>query len=89
MKRKALSPIEAGKLRDAAILLPLLGLFLLMPPAIGLFGNATALTGVPLIVLYIFGVWLVLIYLAYRLSLRLKDLTPNDEGNSTNPDPQS
>lgn len=85
MTRKALSPIEAGKLRDAAILLPLLGLFLLMPPTISLFGTASFLTGVPVIVIYIFGVWLLLILLAYRLSLRLKDLTPgvdsSDPGN--------
>jgi|TARA_R110002072_G_scaffold517_1_gene3145 uncharacterized membrane protein YuzA (DUF378 family) len=83
MTRRALSPIEAGKLRDAAILLPLLGVFLLMPPIISLMGTSSALTGVPFIVVYIFGVWLLLIFCAYRLSLRLNDLTPDAENGDS------
>lgn len=48
---------RAEKLRHLAICLPLAGLFLLMPPALLIFGIKTTITGVPQIVLYIFGVW--------------------------------
>lgn len=47
--------------RDAAMLLPALGLFLLMPPVIGLFALPLRVAGVPLIVLYLFGVWFALV----------------------------
>lgn len=60
------------RLRDAAALLPALGAFLFMPPAITLFGGGTMLAGIPAIVLYVFGVWLALIagtaYIAHRLA---------------------
>lgn len=48
---------QPEKLRHIALCLPLLGLFLLMPPALFVFGIKMTLAGVPLIVLYIFGVW--------------------------------
>lgn len=48
---------QSEKLRHLAVCLPLIGLFLLMPPALLVFGIETTLAGIPLTVLYIFGVW--------------------------------
>ena len=65
-------PIPA-RVRDAAVLLPVLGLVLFMPPVITLFASAGAgVTGVPLIVVYVFGTWLGLIVAAALLSRRLE-----------------
>lgn len=62
---------ENPRLRDAATLLPALAVFLLMPPVITLFTGAHKLGGVPLIVAYLFGVWLALIVAAAVLARRL------------------
>ncbi|WP_416896355.1 MAG: hypothetical protein ACMVY4_12495 [Minwuia sp.] len=59
------------KLRDAALLLPLMGLLLLMPPFVGLFRRSGEIAGVPSLVVYIFAVWAVLIGLGLLLSRKL------------------
>jgi len=61
-----------------ALCLPLFGLFLLMPPALLVFGIPTTIAGVPLIVVYIFGVWCFLIAGAYMLTRRLDPDAPDD-----------
>ncbi|WP_417514961.1 hypothetical protein [Minwuia sp.] len=72
------------KLRDAALLLPLIGLFLLMPPFVGLLSGPARLAGVPAIVVYIFAVWAMLIALGFLLSRRL---STGGEAASTEPPP--
>lgn len=62
------------KLRDAALVLPLMGAFLLLPPLTDLFMAPVRIAGIPLIVLYIFGVWLGLILVALWLAGRLRRL---------------
>jgi len=64
--------------RSAAVLLPLLGMFLLMPPFIGLFTARVYLFGVPLIVIYLFGVWLFLLLAAAGLARHLAGEAPPD-----------
>jgi len=65
-------PQIPARVRDAACLLPVLGLVLFMPPLVTLFAAAHAdLSGVPLIVVYVFGTWLGLIVAAALLSRRL------------------
>ena len=63
------------RLVAALVLLPCIGLFLLMPPVVQLFALDVDLGGVPLIVVYLFGVWLGLIgcaaWLAWRVSRHL------------------
>lgn len=61
-----------GRLRDTAVLLPLLGLVLLMPPLITLFAVDLDVAGVPLIVAYVFGVWLALIACAGLIARRMR-----------------
>jgi O-antigen/teichoic acid export membrane protein len=61
-------PSVSPRIVAAAVLLPFLGLFLLMPPVVQLFAQERDLGGVPLIVIYLFGVWLGLIVSAAWLS---------------------
>lgn len=66
------SPTEReSRAGDAGVALPLLGLFLLMPPLITLFAVPHAVAGVPLIVVYLFGVWLALVLAAAWLGRAL------------------
>jgi len=64
-------PLPPERFRDAAVILPLLGLFLLMPPLITLFARGEHLFGIPVIVIYIFGVWLALVACAALIARRL------------------
>lgn len=71
-------PERSQRVREAAVALPLVGLFLLMPPLIGLFAAPLDIGGVPLIVLYVFAVWLGLVVAAMRLG-RVLELPAPDE----------
>ncbi|HEY0878783.1 MAG TPA: hypothetical protein VGE10_10050 [Zeimonas sp.] len=82
---------HSPRLRDAAAVLPLLGLFAWMPPVIGLFAGSGRVLGIPLIVAWLFGVWLALIVLAMWFSRRLaagaddpgpEDATPPERGDA-------
>ncbi|HEX7044578.1 MAG TPA: hypothetical protein VF203_08180 [Burkholderiales bacterium] len=64
---------RSARARDAAALLPVLGVFLFMPPVITLFVAKLHIAGVPLIVAYLFGVWLALIACAALLARRLRE----------------
>lgn len=59
------------RLRDAALLLPLGGALLLLPPYIRVFDQHVTVLGVPLLHLYLFGIWLLGIVLTALLSRRL------------------
>ena len=66
-----MKPIERfsrQRLRSAAVVLPFLGAFLLLPPFLPLFTARVQVLGMPLIVVYIFGVWAALIALAWWLA---------------------
>lgn len=54
-------PLRDRKTRDRALILPVLGAVLLMPPIAGIFGLEAAIGGVPVPVLYVFAVWASLI----------------------------
>jgi hypothetical protein len=70
------------KLREAALITPLLGLFLLLPPFISVFSIDVSVFGIPLIVLYIFAVWIFLILAARFLSRRLMPEETTASGSS-------
>ncbi|WP_350150477.1 hypothetical protein [Thalassobaculum sp.] len=57
--------------RDAILVVTVFGAILLMPPIIPFFDRPVSLFGMPLIVVYVFGIWLALIGLAWRLSRHL------------------
>ena len=72
----------SARAQQAAVLLPLLGVVLLLPPFIALFVAPVAVAGVPLIVAYLFGAWGLLIGLALWLARRLapRDAEPPPTG---------
>lgn len=59
------------RIRDAATILPFAATALLVPPLIGIFAAPVALGGIPLIVLYIFTVWAIVIVSAFVLARQL------------------
>ena len=74
MKQRA----DPARIADIARILPIIGVVLLMPPLIALFVADRWIGGVPLIVAYVFGVWLALIACAAWLARRLKPLSGDD-----------
>ncbi len=64
--------------QDAALVLPVFGIIMLMTPVLQLFSRDAKIFGAPLPFVYVFGMWILLIILAKRLS-RL--LTKGDEGD--------
>lgn len=63
---------DPGRARDLARIVTLLGVVLLMPPAVTLFVTDARIGGMPLIVAYLFAVWLALIACARLLAHRLE-----------------
>lgn len=63
--------LSAAQAQDAAWILPLAGIVLLMPPVIGLFTTSIVIFGVPLILAYMFIVWGALVWAAWLLTRRL------------------
>lgn len=59
------------KARDGILVLTLFGALGFMPPFLPFFDRPISIFGMPLIVVYVFGAWLVLIALACWLSRRL------------------
>jgi len=79
------TPERVSRARDAARLLPLIGLFLLLPPVIAPFAVPVDVAGVPLLVLYLFAVWLGLIVAAALLARALAPRAPSAD----DPPPQA
>ncbi len=67
------------KLENAALALSVFGVILMVPPLLSIFNIPIKLFGAPLVVIYLFSLWLVLIGATFFLSSRLK--SPN-ENNS-------
>lgn len=65
-------PLRDRKTRDRALILPLVGLILLMPPFASIFRIDGTVGGVPITLVYVFAVWVVLIAGAATLSRRLR-----------------
>lgn len=60
------------KTREVAFVLPVVGVLLLLSPLVSLFKDAGSVFGIPMAVLYVFGVWVALIVVAVLLARRLK-----------------
>ena len=74
------------KVIERALLLPLIGLLLFIPPIAGIFDINALIAGIPFTVIYLFVVWGLLIISAYRLSRTLVYL---DEDEADSVDMQS
>lgn len=83
-------PSLLEKSRHIAVLLPVFGLLLLMPPALLVFDIDGKVAGVPVIVFYIFGVWAGLIIgaaiLSRYLDQRAPALSPDQADERPGPD---
>jgi uncharacterized sodium:solute symporter family permease YidK len=64
--------MRTKKLRDAAVILTLLGPWLALIPTMISFERRMELFGVPLIVIYIFGFWLTIIIAGAYVAKRLR-----------------
>jgi hypothetical protein len=65
-------------LRDAATILPFAAAALLAPPLIWIFAGPAAPGRVPPIILYIFGIWAVIILATFVLARRIARLKDED-----------
>ncbi len=71
----------SSRAHDLAIIVPIFGVLLLMPPLVGLFARpALGVFGIPLIVVYLFGLWFALIGAALLIALRLRKADEADSG---------
>ena len=66
-------PIAARKVRERALILPLIGLLILLPPIGSIFQLDMRIAGIPFTMLYLFIVWGLLIIGAAVLSSQLTD----------------
>ncbi len=57
--------------RDAAAILPFLSVVLLFPPLVYIFTAPVTVAGVPLVLVYVFGIWAAIILVAFLVSRRL------------------
>lgn len=76
--------VSKSKVRDRALMLPLLGLVFLVPPVADIFRMEVRLAGIPLTVVYLFTIWALLIIGAKVLSRDLgrESSSISDDSNS-------
>ncbi len=92
--RRDNQPMRDRKLRDRALILPVVGLILLIPPVASIFQIDGRIGGVPVTLAYIFAVWAALIACAFWLSRRLgpgddDPVAPAEGASNSPPDPPS
>ena len=66
------------KTRDAALILPIVGLLFLIPPFASIFAIEGRIFGIPVLVAYIFTVWALLILAARVLAKRIEAAIDKD-----------
>lgn len=59
------------RLRESALLAPIGGLLLFMPPYIRIFDQPSSLFGIPILHIYIFSVWLAGVVLTAEIARRI------------------
>lgn len=73
MRAPAEQPLRHRKARDRAMVVPLIGFVLLMPPVAAIFDLDGHILGVPVPLVYVFAVWAGLIAAGALLARRLRD----------------
>ena len=73
---------DARVVHDTARILPVAAAVLLLPPFILIFAAPATIGGVPLIVVYVFGIWLMIVLVAWLVARRIErhdgpDLPPD------------
>jgi len=78
---------DPQSLREAALLLPFLGAFLLASPLLSVFDREVTLAGVPVLHVYIFACWLALVLAGFWLTRRLAATGEGADGEDGTGDP--
>lgn len=65
------------RLENAALVLPIFGALMIVPPLLGVFNTPILVAGVPLVAIYLFSVWIALIAITAVLSRRMRN-APNE-----------
>lgn len=73
------------RLIERAFAIPVIGFALLTPPLLPLFGQPVTLLGVPLLLVYVFGVWLALILAGYFAARALQRAADREAETVTTP----
>ncbi len=85
--------MDKGRVKDLATLMPWVGLFLFTPPVLFLFRPDTTIFGVPVLPVYLFVMWFVLILTSRKLTEHLIDdpdaLRRNHQGEQPRHTPTS
>ena len=63
---------DARAAHDAAKILPVAAAVLLLPPFILIFAAPASIAGVPLIVVYLFGIWAAIVLAAWLVARRVE-----------------
>lgn len=77
------------KIKGMAIALPIFGTILLIPPLTQIFATNLQVFGIPLIVLYLFCIWVVLISASFFISRRIDDTEETTSNSSSSRDGES
>lgn len=67
------------RVRDLANILPILAALLLLPPVILLFAVPVSVGDIPLVAVYLYGVWAIVIFLAFVVARRLEAVERHPE----------
>lgn len=59
---------RARRIRDLACIMPVVAVFLFLPPLILVFSAPVTVSGIPLIVVYLYGTWAVLVLAAFLVA---------------------
>lgn len=70
--------------RDMASILPVAAIVLFLPPMILVFSAPVLVAGVPLIVLYLYGIWAGIILVALLVARRLEDADEEAQDSADN-----
>ncbi|MEQ9327074.1 MAG: hypothetical protein RJQ21_07250 [Rhodospirillales bacterium] len=71
---------SGGRIRDLALLAPLISLLLFMPPYIAIFDQPVFVFGIPLLLVFIFAVWIVGIIITGLIARRYARSTDWPQG---------
>ena len=80
-KRSRTNPLSEHKARDRALILPLIGLIVLLPPVAGIFQLDLRILGIPFTALYLFFIWGLLILGAALISRQLRNSGSHNENS--------
>ncbi len=71
------------KIENGALALPIFGAILIVPPLLNVFNVEVLIFGAPLIIIYLFSLWILLIIATFFLSRHLPDNPTLEQNNDS------